>query len=658
MAEDRPPLFRRLFACCRRNNEESTDGTPRKTCKQRCIDCLKPDIGRASIEGVDTRERWKNRATFIISTLGMSVGLGQVWRFPTLSYRYGGGAFIIMYGLMLLTLGNAFTYFEMVNGQYSSKNPVFVYDKVPLLQGIGVSMVAYSYFISTYYNHMVSFSFYYLYSSFSNKLPWTYCPEEPYHYDIVACRPFPSGDPNIDDIVCGMTSFSYNHTKVCESNIYAEEQKAKCCEGLEDVTKCDNIFNVTDICRPREYPSSYFWTHVVTKQYREGDPKYGYLGEIIGWLVLTSAIAWLLIYIALYKGLKSLGPFMYIVVPLPYIILIIMFSVTVGQEGALRGLEVMANPDVTSFIDANVWRVATEQAFYSMGVGMGPFISFGSYVKFNNPSHHDALIITIVILLTSILCSMVVFSVLGVLAHKSGKPFEKVVESGPGLVFIVYPESLALIPGAEFFSVIFYIMLVFLGASSVTGLIETVSSAVYDIWPRTRMYKYLVSLGVILSCFLIGLSITSRGGLNVYDAFDTYGGGIPLIPIGALELFAVIYIYGLGRFLEDIAFMTGFYPNRYYRYLWMFGPIIVIVILIYGLIIFKSQEMPKWALIVGWVVFFCIMGPIPIMAIYRLIQYGVQKRIKEVLSPPEDHGPRNIEYRNERSNFSVPRRIF
>ena len=51
------------------------------------------------------RERWASRWTFIIASVGSAIGLGNVWRFPFLMYKHGGGAFLIPYVIFLLATG-------------------------------------------------------------------------------------------------------------------------------------------------------------------------------------------------------------------------------------------------------------------------------------------------------------------------------------------------------------------------------------------------------------------------------------------------------------------------------------------------------------------------------------------------------------------------
>ena len=68
--------------------------------------------------------------------------------------------------------------------------------------------------------------------------------------------------------------------------------------------------------------------------------------------------------------------------------------------------------------------------------------------------------------MTSFIAGFVIFSVLGYMAHASGRPVGEVATEGPGLVFIVYPAAIATMPGAVFWALIFFMMLLTLGLDS------------------------------------------------------------------------------------------------------------------------------------------------------------------------------------------------
>lgn len=96
-----------------------------------------------------------------MSCIAMSVGLGNVWRFPFVALENGGGAFLIPYLVVLFIIGRPIYYLEMLLGQFSSRGSVQVYDMVPAMRGICTFSQIYSNIIltlllSTYRNRLRS----------------------------------------------------------------------------------------------------------------------------------------------------------------------------------------------------------------------------------------------------------------------------------------------------------------------------------------------------------------------------------------------------------------------------------------------------------------------------------------------------------------------
>ena len=77
------------------------------------LDNHPPSVVWASQE----RERWSGRVTFLLAAIGSAVGLGNLWRFPYLSYKHGGGAFMVPYLLSLFVLGIPVLLLELGLGQ-------------------------------------------------------------------------------------------------------------------------------------------------------------------------------------------------------------------------------------------------------------------------------------------------------------------------------------------------------------------------------------------------------------------------------------------------------------------------------------------------------------------------------------------------------------
>lgn len=81
------------------------------------------------------RDSWGNGLEFLMSCIAMSVGLGNVWRFPFTALENGGGAFLIPYLIVLAVVGRPIYYLEMIVGQFSSRGSAKVYDLCPAMRG-------------------------------------------------------------------------------------------------------------------------------------------------------------------------------------------------------------------------------------------------------------------------------------------------------------------------------------------------------------------------------------------------------------------------------------------------------------------------------------------------------------------------------------------
>jgi len=119
------------------------------------------------------RERWTSRTIFLLAAISSAIGLGNVWRFPYLAHKFGGGAFLIPYLICLLIIGVPMLVLEFAIGEKLQQGAVGSFRKInKRLSGIGFVALFSGFVISIYYVVIIAWSVLYMLRSFTAKLPW------------------------------------------------------------------------------------------------------------------------------------------------------------------------------------------------------------------------------------------------------------------------------------------------------------------------------------------------------------------------------------------------------------------------------------------------------------------------------------------------------
>ncbi|VDI40009.1 solute carrier family 6 (neurotransmitter transporter, amino acid) member 5/7/9/14, partial [Mytilus galloprovincialis] len=128
-------------------------------------------------EGLN-RGQWTNKMDYILSVMGWSVGLGNLWRFPYVCMKNGGGAFLIPYIVCLVTFSLPIFFLEASVGQFLGKGCTNVFNVCLLLKGVGYSMTTVIFLYGVIYTIINAWILYYIGHSFVSPLPWTTCDNE------------------------------------------------------------------------------------------------------------------------------------------------------------------------------------------------------------------------------------------------------------------------------------------------------------------------------------------------------------------------------------------------------------------------------------------------------------------------------------------------
>ncbi|XP_067687763.1 sodium- and chloride-dependent glycine transporter 1-like isoform X2 [Haliotis asinina] len=539
------------------------------------------DAVMADIKETPERATWGSQVEFVLTCVGCAVGLGNVWRYPYLAYKNGGGAFLLPYFLSLFLLGMPLFALDINLGQFASVGPLRIWRLSPIFRGLGIAMVTVTSFIMIYYSVVIAQFIYFLCASMTSELPWSSCLHE---WNTCSCR-----------IDANDTSYLNNTNINC--------------------TDRDVVFpNAT-----RSPSEEYYNFHVL-----EMSDGIGSVGKMKWELTLCNLLSWTVCCIIIMKGIKSLGKVIYVFTVLPYILLTVMLIRGLTLDGYLDGVKYYITPQPEKLSSASVWGDAAVQIFFSTSTCSGALIAMASYNKFNNNTLRDAMLIPLINCLTSFFAGFAIFSVLGFMAYTKHVDVADVTAQGPGLVFVVYPEALSRMPIPPLWSILFFIMLITLGWSSMISGVESVLTSIIDVFPQlaTGRNNYLLRIGGCLLGFLLGLPQVTQGGSYILNLMDTFVGGFPLLIIGLTEIVAVIFVYGIRRFKDDVRMMIGLRMNivetivyNYFLLCWgIISPVLLVVVIVFKCMQYTpiiGPGYPDWSEALGWLIVAAILISIP-----------------------------------------------
>ncbi|XP_006633611.1 sodium-dependent neutral amino acid transporter B(0)AT2 isoform X1 [Lepisosteus oculatus] len=649
------------------SNEDPVDDSFKKS--SLIVDDVQEDKERDIEEGSDTEEErpaWNSKLQYILAQVGFSVGLGNVWRFPYLCQKNGGGAYLVPYFILLVVIGIPLFFLELAVGQRIRRGSIGVWNYIsPRLGGIGFASCVVCFFVALYYNVIIGWSLFYFSQSFQQPLPWDQCP------------------------------LVKNNT-----NTFVEPE----CEKSSATT--------------------FYWY----REALDISDSISESGGLNWKMTVCLLAAWAMVCLAMIKGIQSSGKVMYFSSLFPYVVLICFLVRALLLTGSVDGIRHMFTPKLEIMLEPKVWREAATQVFFALGLGFGGVIAFSSYNKRDNNCHFDAVLVSFINFFTSILATLVVFAVLGFKAnimnekcvvqntekivallgsgilsnnlipqhinfsHVSSADYYQMIDiikgvkendytslgldscsiedelnkavQGTGLAFIAFTEAMTHFPASPFWSVMFFLMLVNLGLGSMFGTIEGIITPIVDTF---KVRKEFLTVGCCLLAFSIGLIFVQRSGNYFVAMFDDYSATLPLLIVVILENMAVAWIYGTDKFFEDLKDMLGFSPFKFYYYMWKYvSPLVLLALLVASIIQLvmtppsysawigelakeKSLSYPPWGLAVCVSLVVMAILPVPVVFVLRYfnlveegssslssVSYKKGRIIKENASPEDD----------------------
>jgi len=394
-----------------------------------------------------------NKTTFssnlgvILAAVGSAVGLGNIWRFPYICGKYGGGAFLIVYLCFVFLLGSTLMISEFVIGRRSQHTPVKAFQKLHPKKAwglVGLLGLITSFFILSQYLVLSGWTTGYIWESISGNL-------------------------------------------------------AALGTDAGSISQYFSDFSTSGV-RP-----------------------------VIA-LVAFSVIALAVIMCGVQKGIENVSK---VLMPLLVLLVLVLCVRSLTLPGAGKGLEYLFSPDFTKLTGEGVL-AALGQALFSLSVGMGVMIVYGSYMPVDDNIFKTAMWITVCDTLIAILAGVAIFPAVFSCGFDPA--------GGPGLVFCVLPNVFNTMGGAGVvFSTMFFLLLAVAALTSAISLLESLTASLMEHTSLKRQpgavlfFLITTAFGILFSLSIGPLSHLTIGHshLTMFDFVDRMN-SIYLPPLCAL----------------------------------------------------------------------------------------------------------------------------
>ena len=412
------------------------------------------------------REKFGSRFGVLMAMSGSAIGLGNLWRFPYLTAKNGGAAFILIYLVLLTVISLPAMITEYMIGRRSRSNAYTAFERIgyPRMKFIGIIAVT---------GAVVLLSF--------------YC-------------------------VVGGWSLKY----------LADSLLLKFDSPLSDYSGIFSRF-VSAPIEPLVYTFAFLG---LTAAVNSGGVK---------------------------KGIEK---FSKIMMSLLFIVIIILAVRSVTLPGAGEGIRYLLVPDFSK-VTGRTFVDALGQSFFSLGIGVGTILVYGSYVSSKEDLSATAAQTAALDSIFAIIAGIAIIPAVFAIARMNG--IEPDVNAGPGLVFITLPGIFASMPMGKAVAILFFVSLLLAAITSSISIFESIVAFIIEVLHIRRRYAVLTGF---LTCAVLGVFCSlSQGilsevrvfGLQIFDFFDKLSANVLITASGLLMALFAGWIMKKEEFMDEMS---------------------------------------------------------------------------------------------------------
>ena len=407
------------------------------------------------------RGQWSGKLGFILAAAGSAVGLGNLWKFPYVTYDNQGGAFVLVYIAAVALVGLPIMMAEIILGRRGGLNPVGTFRRLAdghaggrAWQALGFVGVAAGFIILSYYSVVAGWTLRYIVMAVGGQL------------GDLAARP----------------------------------------HALDD----------------------FFGTYAA-----DGG------AQVLGHAVFMAATMAAVVF-GVKKGIERVAT---VLMPLLFLILIGLAVYASTTAGFGEAMAFLFTPDFGALTTRSLLE-ALGQAFFSLSLGMGAILTYGSYMRKDDSIPLSALQISALDTLVGLLACVIMFSIIFT--------FDMDVSASAGILFTTLPAVFYQLPGGGLLAAGFYVLVAFAALTSTISLLEVVSSYAIDElrWSR-RQATLTMGGGIFVFGVLNALSLGANGPLSSLNVFGEGKDGM----FATLDFLAANWLLPVGGLL--IAVFAG-----------------------------------------------------------------------------------------------------
>ncbi len=360
------------------------------------------------------RDSFGSRLGVIMAAAGSAVGLGNIWRFPYILGENGGGAFLIIYLVIVFSIGIPVMMSELVIGRRTQRNPVGAFRMLSSRRPwflVGTMGIVAAFMILAFYTAVAGWTLEYIYQTLKGGF-------------------------------VGKSSAELS--------------------GMFESFRSESL-------RPA------LWFSV--------------------FMLATAAI----VLGGVRKGIEKSTK---ILMPLLLVLLVFMCIKSLTLPGAGKGVEFLFRPDFSKITGTTVL-MALGQAFFSLSIGMGTLITYGSYIPKDNNLGSTAVQVSMVDLLIAVLAGIAIFPAVFAFGISPS--------SGESLTFIVLPSIFQQMTGGMIFAFSFFFLLAIAALTSTISVLEVIVAYFSEQLNVSRRTAIIIATA---SMFILGISASLSWGYD------------------------------------------------------------------------------------------------------------------------------------------------